>query len=122
MINDALSIVGLPRLAGRVGGVVLVEADEQIGQLTADRLGAEQRRQLGQGDKPVRVPAGPVVVGAIDNPEHAMMGLASLVQQSADLFGSGAHTSSCGARPPVSRPCSQPPSLPNVLLEPPGPF
>src|SRR5215469_3310112 len=116
MINDALSIVGLPRLAGRVGCVVLVEADEQIGQLTADGLGAKQRGQLGQGDKPLCVPAGPVVVGAIENPEHAMVGLASLVEQSADLFGNGAHSSSRGARPPFSRPATESPSLPNVLI------
>src|SRR5207302_1938477 len=67
MSKDPLGVVRFPQLAGLAGGVVLVEADEQVGQLTADGLGAQQRGQLGEVDKPVGVPAGPVVVGAIDN-------------------------------------------------------
>jgi hypothetical protein len=91
VIKDALGVVRFPGFAGLAGGVVLVEADEQIGQLTADGLRAQQRGQLGKVDQPVGVPAGPVVVGAVDNPEHAMVGLASLVEQSADLIGSACH-------------------------------
>src|SRR5262249_54735252 len=85
------------------GGVVLVEADEQIGQLAADGLGAQQRGQLGEVDKPVGVPAGPVIVGAVDNPEHLMVGLARLVEQSADLFGGGCHLLPCSGRPVASK-------------------
>src|SRR6516165_10497207 len=91
VIEDPLSVIRFPGLAGLAGGVVLVKADKQIGQLTADGPGAQQRRQFGQVDQPVGIPAGPVVVGAVDNPEHAMVGLASLVQQAADLFGGGCH-------------------------------
>src|SRR5260370_477825 len=91
VIDDALSVIRFPGFAGLAGGVVLVEADQQIRQLTADGLGAQKRGQFGEVDKPVGVPAGPVVVGAVDNPEHAMVGLASLVKQSADLFGGGCH-------------------------------
>jgi hypothetical protein len=91
VIKDALGVVRFPGFAGVAGGVVLVEADEQIGQLTADGLCAQQRGQLGKADQPVGVSAGPVVVGAVGNPEHAMVGLASLVEQPADLIGSACH-------------------------------
>jgi hypothetical protein len=85
MINDPLRIVVLPGLAWMAGGAVLVETNEQICQLASDGIGAEQGGQLGQGYEPVGVPARPVVVGAIDNPEDAMMSLTSLMQQLADL-------------------------------------
>ena len=39
------------------------EADQHAGQLTAYRLGAQQRGQPGQADKPAGVPAGPVLPG-----------------------------------------------------------
>src|SRR5215467_4365126 len=41
MLEDALGVVRFPGFAGLTGGVVLVEGDEQIGQLTADWLGAQ---------------------------------------------------------------------------------
>ena len=41
VIEDALSVVPFPGFAGLAGGVVLVEADEQISQLTADGLGTQ---------------------------------------------------------------------------------
>jgi hypothetical protein len=91
VIEDALGVVGFPGLAGLAGGVVLVEADKQVGQLAADGLGAQQRGQLRQVDKPVGVLAGPVLVRAVGNPEHAMVGVASFVEQAADLFGGGCH-------------------------------
>src|SRR5262249_55964398 len=72
----ALSVVGLPGLAGVAGGVLLVEADEQVGQLTTDRLHIQQRGQLGEIDQPVGIPAGPVVIGAIHDPEDTRRGLA----------------------------------------------
>src|SRR5215467_7669531 len=99
MINDPLRIVVLPGLARMAGGVVLVETNEQICQLASDGIGAKQRGQLGQGYEPVGVPTRPVVVGAIDNAEDAMMSLTSLMQQLADLFDDGAHLASCVAGP-----------------------
>ena len=41
MSEDPLGVVHFPGFIGLAGGVVLVEADEQIGQLTADGLGAQ---------------------------------------------------------------------------------
>src|SRR5580658_7697393 len=83
--EDLARVVALPGLAGMLGRVLLVEGDEQVDQLAADGLDAEQVGQLGQLDEPLRVPGRPVVVGSVDDAEHAMMGLARLVQQVADL-------------------------------------
>ena len=41
---------------------LLVQAHQQVGQLAADHLGAEQVRQLGECDEPLRVPGRPVVI------------------------------------------------------------
>ena len=86
MAEDPPRVIRFPELARLGGSVFLVEADEQPGQLAADRLDPEQRGQLGQVGQPVRIPAGPVVIGAIDNPEDMMVGLACLMQQAADLL------------------------------------
>src|SRR6266516_6754630 len=43
--KEPLRVVRLPGLAWLVRGVLLVKADEQIDQLTADRLDPEQRGQ-----------------------------------------------------------------------------
>src|SRR5262245_27296804 len=79
-------VIPFPGLVRLGGGVLLVKADEQVGQLAADRLDAEHRGQLRQVDQPVRIPAGPIIIGAIDNPEDTMVDLAYLVQQAADLL------------------------------------
>ena len=55
----------------------------------ADGLGVQQRWQFGEVDEPVGVPGGPVVVGTIDDPEHAMVSFADLMEQVADLLGGG---------------------------------
>src|SRR5215831_9878263 len=89
--ENPLGIVGLPGLARPVGCVLLVEADEQVGQLAANGSHAEKRRQFGEVDEPVRIPAGPVVVGAVDDPEDAVVGLARLMEQGADLIHGGFH-------------------------------
>jgi hypothetical protein len=44
--EDPLGIVGLPGVARLAGGVVLVEADQQVHQLTPDRLDPQQRGKL----------------------------------------------------------------------------
>jgi hypothetical protein len=62
-----------PRFAGSLGRVLLVQADEQGDQLAAHRPGAQQVRQLGQVDEPLRVPGGPVIVGSVDDPVHTMV-------------------------------------------------
>jgi hypothetical protein len=69
VIEDALTVVRFPGLGGLAGGGVLVQADQQIGQMATDELGAQQRGQLGQVDQPVRITAGPIAVGAVDDPE-----------------------------------------------------
>jgi len=84
--EDPLRVVRLPGLTWLASGVVVVEADEQVNQLAADRLDPEQRGQLGQVDQPVRIPAGPVVIGAVDYPEDTVVGFACLVQQAAYLL------------------------------------
>src|SRR5262249_54090048 len=94
----ALSVVGLPGLAGVAGGVLLVEADEQVGQLTTDRLHIQQRGQLGEIDQPVGIPAGPVVIGAIHDPEDTMMGLGCLMEEAACLVESVCHGVSTARR------------------------
>src|SRR5580704_6208499 len=86
MTQDLACIVGLPRFAGSLGRVLLVQADEQVDQLAAHRPGAQQVRQLGQVDEPRRVPGGPVIVGSVDDPVYTMVGLARLMQQVADLL------------------------------------
>ena len=83
MAEDSLRVIRFPGLARLAGGVLLVEADEQVGQLTADRLDLKNRGKLGQVDQPVRVP---VVIGAVDDPEDTMVGLACLVRQATDLL------------------------------------
>src|SRR5260370_4795883 len=89
--QDLLGVVGLPGL-GRPGGrVFLVQADEQVDQLTADGLDSQQRGQLGEADQPVRIPAGPILVSPIHDPEDPMVGFSRLMEQAADLLRCGAH-------------------------------
>ena len=52
MAQDLACVVDLPRFAGSLGRVLLVQADEQVDQLAADRPGAQQVRQLRQLDEP----------------------------------------------------------------------
>ena len=68
MAQDLACVVGLPGFTGSLGRVLLVQADEQVDQLAAHRPGAQQVRQLGQVDEPLRVPGGPVIVGSVDDP------------------------------------------------------
>ena len=46
MARNLAGVVGRPGFAGSFGGVLLVEADEQLDQLAAHGPGAEQVRQL----------------------------------------------------------------------------
>ena len=70
MAQDLACVVGLPRFAGSLGRVLLVQADEQVDQLAAHRPGAQHVRQPGQVNEPLRVPGGPVITGSIDDPEN----------------------------------------------------
>src|SRR5260221_1366953 len=89
--EDLLGVVGLPGL-GRPGGrVFLVQADEQVDQLTADGLDSQQRGQLGEADQPVRIPAGPILVSPIHDPEDPVVGLSRLMEKAADLLRFAAH-------------------------------
>jgi hypothetical protein len=76
--QDLACVVGLPRLTGSLGRVLLVQADEQVDQLAAHRPGAQQVRQLGQVDEPLRIPGSPVIVGSVDDPENTVVSLARL--------------------------------------------
>src|SRR6516162_310115 len=91
MAQDLACVVRLPRFAGSLGRVLLVEADEQVDQLAAYRPGAQRVRQLGQVDEPLCVPGGPVIVISVDDPEDTMMNLARLMQQAADLLHFACH-------------------------------
>jgi hypothetical protein len=86
MAQDLACVVGLPRFAGSHGRVLLVQADEQVDQLAAHWPGAQQVRQLGKVDEPLRVSGGPVIVGSVDDPVNTMVSLARLMQQAADLL------------------------------------
>jgi hypothetical protein len=54
MTLNLAGVIELPGFAGTLGRVLLVEADEQVDQLAADRPGAQQARQLGQLNQPLR--------------------------------------------------------------------
>src|SRR6516162_7015132 len=86
MAQDLACVVGLPGFAWSLGRELLVEADEQVDQFASHGPGTQQVWQLRQVDEPLRVPGSPVVVGSIDDPENAMVGLARLMQQGADLL------------------------------------
>src|ERR1700736_385937 len=86
MAQDLACVVDLPRFAGTLGRVLLVQADEQVDQLAAHRPGAQQVRQLRQVDEPLRVPGRPVIIGPVNDPENTMVSLARLMQQGADLL------------------------------------
>jgi hypothetical protein len=45
MTLNLAGVIELPGFAGTLGRVLLVEADEQVDQLAADRLGVQQVRQ-----------------------------------------------------------------------------
>jgi hypothetical protein len=48
VIDESARVVSLPRLIRTLAGVLLIERNEQIGDLAAHGLGAEQLRQLRQ--------------------------------------------------------------------------
>jgi hypothetical protein len=89
-------VISLPGLLPPGSGVFLVQADEQVDQLTADWLDPEQGGQFRKVDQPVRVPAGPIVVGSVHNPEDTMMYFACLLEQAADLFYRGRYLTRAG--------------------------
>ena len=91
MPQNLACVVHLPGFAGRLGRELPVEADEQVDQLTANGLGAQQLRQFRQVDEPLRLPGSPVIVGSVDDTEHTMVGLARLMQQPADRLQSVRH-------------------------------
>src|SRR5436190_7754403 len=97
MAQDLACVIGLPGLAGSLGPVLLVQADEQVDQFAAHGPCAQQVRQLGQVDEPLGVPGGPVIVGPVDDPENTMVSLARLMQQAADLLQCVRHLSLPGA-------------------------
>src|SRR6185437_2732653 len=84
--QDLARVVGLPGFGRSLGRELLVEADEQVDQVASHRAGAQQVRQLRQVDEPLRVPGSPVVVCSVDDPENAVVGLACLMEQCADLL------------------------------------
>jgi len=83
---DLPCVVGLLGLAGSFGRKLLVQADEQVDQLAAHGPDAQQGPQLREVDELLRIPARPVIVGPVDNPEHLVVRLACLMQQAADLL------------------------------------
>src|SRR5437867_3083610 len=77
-------VVVLPSLVRLALHVFVVQPDQEIRELAPDRLGPEHLGQVGQVHQPVRVPRGPVLVGAVGDPEHRVVGLSRLVQQLAE--------------------------------------
>ena len=86
MAQDLARVADLPGFAGTLGRELLVQADEQIDQLAADRPDAGQVRQLRQVDESLRIPRSPVIVGPVGDPEDPVVSLARLMQQAADLL------------------------------------
>ncbi len=86
MAQDLGCVVELAGVAGFPGRGLLVQADEQVDQLAPDGPDAQQVRQLRQVNEPLGLPGGPVVVGSVDDPEDAMVSLAGLRQQAADML------------------------------------
>src|SRR5213082_2554468 len=84
MVHQGPGVEGLPRLRGGAGAEVLVELDQGVDQLAANRGGAQLRRQLGEMDQPVRVPGSPVRILAVDDAIHPMVRLTRLFEQGAD--------------------------------------
>src|SRR5271169_909069 len=110
MVSNPLSVKVLPGLGRLVSGVLLVEADQKVVQFAADRLNSQQGRQLGEVDEPIRIPARPVIIGAVYDPEDTMMGLTCLVQEAADRLHCGGHfaySSMPGAPESPASPMSQ---------------
>ena len=91
MLDERPGVIVLPRARRLLLAVLLVEADEHVDELAANRRRAEQVGQLGQADEPVGVPRCPVVVGAVDDPVDAVVRLPRFVQQLADPRRSVGH-------------------------------
>ena len=86
MAQDLPRVVSFPGFAGSLGGELLVEADEQVDQLAAHRPGAQQVGFPGVVMRLCRALLYALIVGSVDDPVHAVMSLAGLVQQAADLL------------------------------------
>jgi len=62
VFTDSAGVVLLPRLGQAPVGVLLVQQDEQVHQLAADRFRGQQLRQFRQLNQPVGIPGRPVRV------------------------------------------------------------
>ena len=84
MLEHPLGIPPRPWRARAGLRVLLIERDEQPHQLAPNRSSSENLGKLRQVTQPLGVPRSPVWIVAIDNPIHAMVCLAGLVQQLCD--------------------------------------
>ena len=91
MLDDPPRVVRRPGRVRAARRELLVEPDEQPHELAADGPRAEDLRQLGVLDQPVRVPRRPVGVIAVDDAEHEVVRLAGLLQQRGDPAGAVIH-------------------------------
>ena len=89
VLDDPSRVPLRPRLAWRPVPILSVEADEHVGQLAADGLATKQFAKLREVDEPVRVPGGPIVVGAVRDSKDLVMGLCCLMQEASDAIEVG---------------------------------
>src|ERR1700733_5776210 len=101
MAEDFWGVDSRPGLVVVSRRIVLIQSNKQVDQLASDGLGTEQGRQFREINQPVRVPAGPIVISPIHDPENPVVSLGNLLQEVTDLPFGAVHLSPC-ADPPAS--------------------
>src|ERR687891_1162992 len=89
--HELARVVVFPPLVRRARRVVPVELDQQMDQVAPHRYGPQNVGKLGEPDQPVRVPGCPVLVDAVGDPVHRVVGLRRLVQEVGNPRGSVVH-------------------------------
>jgi hypothetical protein len=79
MLDDRTRVEAFPGLVRLRFGEFPIELDEHIDELASYRRSAEDLRQLGQTNQPVRIPRRPVGVVAVDDSINEVMRFASLM-------------------------------------------
>jgi hypothetical protein len=82
--DQLASVVVLPAQVRSAVGGLHDQAHKKLGQFDSEHLGAEQLRQLGERDEPLRVPGRPVVIGPVGDPEHLVVSLGRLMEELSD--------------------------------------
>ena len=92
MFEQPFGIPPRPRRARASLRVLLIKRDQHPHQLAPDGSCSENLGELRQVTQPVGVPRCPIWIVAINNAIHAMVCLASLVQQLCDAVDPVSHS------------------------------